>query len=829
MNRFKENSGGQSLSNSTTRFWKQAGGLALIATAYWVAVRLGLLLVAQPEGVASIWPASGLALAVLLLNPKRQWAKLLAVIFVTNALGNLTGGNSLTVSLGFALANTFETFLGAWVLIYFCGTKITLRFTLEIFALFGVAVISNGITAILGATVAVLSFGAPFANTWLVWWASDGLGIILVAPLIVTWATGQSVFQSTSPRRLVESILVVLGLIGFAWLLFGPFTVAEEPVLRNYMLFPILIWLAFRYSPRGMTSVLVLLAVIAIWYTLQGHGIFAFANQDVTEHLVAVQMLLCVVSFSSLFLSSTLTELKQAEESRRESEDKFKYVFDNSSVGKSITLPTGEINTNKTFADMFGYTREELQNKKWQEITHPDDIELTQRNVDQLISGEQGSVRFNKRYIHKNGSVVWVDLSSAIRHDKDGKALYFITSVIDITERKRAELALRETSEHLSHMLANSPTVIYSLKVEGKTANPMWISDNIETVLGFSPEDALQPEWWIGRIYPEDRPGALASLEHILDDFYEHEYRFLCKDDSLIWLHDERCLLRGAENKPYEVVGAWTDITTLKQAEEALKEYNTRLETAVEARTSELREAQEQLVRQEKLAVLGQLAGSVGHELRNPLAVINNALYYLKLVGANGNEKVKEYLGIIQTETNTAEKIITDLLDFARIKSLDLEPVSVSELIRLTFERFPVPSSLDQTLEIPTDLPKVFVDPRQMVQVLGNLVVNACQSMSSTGSSTTGALKGGHLTISVSAINDFIAIAVQDTGMGISAENIQKIFEPLFTTKAKGIGLGLSVSQKLVKANGGRIEVKSEVGKGSTFTIFLPIHSGVFQ
>ena len=113
------------------------------------------------------------------------------------------------------------------------------------------------------------------------------------------------------------------------------------------------------------------------------------------------------------------------------------------------------------------------------------------------------------------------------------------------------------------------------------------------------------------------------------------------------------------------------DITERKQAEQKLAQYSEHLEEMVEARTSELREAQEKLVRQEKLAVLGQLAGGVGHELRNPLAVINNAIYYLKLMGANGNEKVKEYLGIIETETHTAEKIITDLLDFARIKSVD--------------------------------------------------------------------------------------------------------------------------------------------------------------
>jgi signal transduction histidine kinase len=122
------------------------------------------------------------------------------------------------------------------------------------------------------------------------------------------------------------------------------------------------------------------------------------------------------------------------------------------------------------------------------------------------------------------------------------------------------------------------------------------------------------------------------------------------------------------------------------------------------------------------------------------------------------------------------------------------------------------------TLEIPEELPKVNVDPRQMEQVLGNLVINACQAM------TTGVVSTGcDLVISAYQDQEMIAIAVKDSGMGISPENMEKIFEPLFTTKAKGIGLGLAVSQKLVEANSGRLEVQSEAGVGSTFTVYLPV------
>jgi signal transduction histidine kinase len=252
-----------------------------------------------------------------------------------------------------------------------------------------------------------------------------------------------------------------------------------------------------------------------------------------------------------------------------------------------------------------------------------------------------------------------------------------------------------------------------------------------------------------------------------------------------------------------------------KRTEQKLKEYSEHLEAMVDERTRELRESQAQIVRNEKLAVLGQLAGGVGHELRNPLGVINTSVYYLKLAQPEAGKKIKQHISMIEQEVRNADKIISDLLDFAQNNPAELEQVQVGKLVRETLEKFPVPETIKVTLDLPDNLPDVIADPRQVGQVLGNLTVNACQSMSP---------KGGRLTIFSSVHNDLVTIGVRDTGTGISPENIKKIFEPLFTTKAKGIGLGLAVSWKLAESNGGRIEVESEPGKGSTFTLLLPTY-----
>ena len=273
---------------------------------------------------------------------------------------------------------------------------------------------------------------------------------------------------------------------------------------------------------------------------------------------------------------------------------------------------------------------------------------------------------------------------------------------------------------------------------------------------------------------------------------------------------------------------------------EALREYSERLEEMVEERTRELRDAQEQLVRQEKLAVLGQLAGGVGHELRNPLGVISNAVYFLQTIlppgewdaSSDADETMattREYIEIINSEVRNAEKIVSDLLDFSRTRSAEREEVAISELVIEALDSQLPPKKVEVTTQIPSDLPPVFVDSRQIGQVLINLITNAYQAMTlssprletrAEGSAETP--DGGNLTISAWEEKDRVLLSVADTGCGISPENMKKIFEPLFTTRARGIGLGLAVSRNLVEINGGSIEVESTVGEGTMFTVRLP-------
>jgi signal transduction histidine kinase len=262
------------------------------------------------------------------------------------------------------------------------------------------------------------------------------------------------------------------------------------------------------------------------------------------------------------------------------------------------------------------------------------------------------------------------------------------------------------------------------------------------------------------------------------------------------------------------LVGLLSPTIVRKRAEDEIRHLNEKLKQNI----VQLQEVQEELVRQEKLSILGQLSGSVGHELRNPLGVMSNAVYYLQMVLPDADETTKEYLGIIKKEIDNCLRIITDLLDFARTRPPKRTLAAVPTLVSQSLGQCAVPENIAVALHLTDILPKVNVDPLQMEQVLQNIITNAIQAMPA----------GGTLTI-IGTENPeagLLRLSISDTGAGISPENRKKLFQPLFTTKARGIGLGLVVCKNLAAANGGTIEVESAVGEGTTFTVVLPGEKG---
>jgi two-component system NtrC family sensor kinase len=259
-------------------------------------------------------------------------------------------------------------------------------------------------------------------------------------------------------------------------------------------------------------------------------------------------------------------------------------------------------------------------------------------------------------------------------------------------------------------------------------------------------------------------------------------------------------------------------LVRLKQARGELEDYGRVLEQKVEERTQELRKMQDQLIQSEKLASMGQLAASIAHEVNNPLSgvLIYNQLVARKIMRGDMNQEVVlDYLSKMERELTRSTKLIRNLLDFASQSEPAVKMVAVNEILEraldLTVHAAPANTRVEKDLP---SLPEVMADPDQLQQVFMNLIMNALQAMP----------RGGKLTLRTFREDQELRIAVGDTGCGISEENISRIFTPFFSTKkeVKGVGLGLSVSFGIIQRHRGRIEVKSEMGQGSIFTVCLP-------
>lgn len=224
-----------------------------------------------------------------------------------------------------------------------------------------------------------------------------------------------------------------------------------------------------------------------------------------------------------------------------------------------------------------------------------------------------------------------------------------------------------------------------------------------------------------------------------------------------------------------------------------------------------LLDANEELVRKEKLATIGKIAGVVGHEIRNPIGVISNAVFFLKTVLENADETVKEYLDIIKAEVSNTERIISDLLDFARTRTPQKSRIMIGQLLATCVEKSGIPENVNAELGLPEIA--INADPLQMRQVFVNLIRNAVDAMPG----------GGTIRICAESSPGFVDIMVSDTGEGIAPGNMARLFQPLFTTKAKGLGLGLTIIRNLTETNGGSVSVESSPGKGTAFTVRMPV------
>ena len=307
----------------------------------------------------------------------------------------------------------------------------------------------------------------------------------------------------------------------------------------------------------------------------------------------------------------------------------------------------------------------------------------------------------------------------------------------------------------------------------------------------------------------KDQP-AHALRQAALEGRYEEEGWRVRKDGSQFWANVVITAIRNDENNLIGYSAVARDLTERKRTEEALKDSEQKLQRQAQ-------ELEQQLIASGRLVSVGELAASMAHEFNNPLGIVLG--FAQDLLGkTDPSQPSYRSLRIMIEEAHRCEMLVRDLLEFASPKSEDFSPTEVKEMIEKTFEK--ISTRLEQqhvaaVMAAEADLPRLYADPRQLQQVLVNLCLNSLDAMPGGGTLTVGAHLNGA---------DHMAVTVADTGFGIDAKSLPRIFQPFFTAKKRrGLGLGLPICDRIIKAHGGRIEVESQVGQGTTFKIQLPL------
>jgi PAS domain S-box-containing protein len=512
----------------------------------------------------------------------------------------------------------------------------------------------------------------------------------------------------------------------------------------------------------------------------------------------------CVASFVDI------TERKRVEQALKESQRDLNRAQAVAKTGSwRLDVQRNELLWSDETHRMFGIpTGTPLTYEGFLDAVHPDDREYVDQKWKAALGGEPYDIE-HRIIVH--GDVKWVREKAELEFSKDGELLGGFGTVQDFTERRQIEDKLFQSERKYRTLYETTLDGIVSTDMNGHITE---CNDAYANMLGYSKDELrnttyqqLTPEKWVPM---EEKIISEEIIGRGYSDLYEKEY--IRKDGSIFPISIRVWLIRDEKWRPVGMWGIIRDITRSKQLENELKQYSEHLERLVEERTQRLKNA-------ERLATIGETAAMVGHDIRNPLQTVEGAVYIakeeIKSIPSRTQEinNIEEMLNTIHTETKYVDKIISDLQDYARPLAPELEETDTKRLIDNILSDNPAPQDIEVSVTIEQDCRTITVDPTMMKRTLTNLITNAQQAM----------LDGGKLTITASRKEGEVHLSVQDTGRGIPDENKAKIFEPLFSTKAKGQGLGLAVVKRLVEAQNGIIRFDSEVGKGTTFTVLIPI------
>jgi len=560
------------------------------------------------------------------------------------------------------------------------------------------------------------------------------------------------------------------------------------------------------------SMVLALVAAACIWLVF---GPAPTAPGDLLAIVLLVALLL-VSMIMMRMVGSTRRQMEaalqgraraeqRATEALRDSEAQWKEVFEHNPVMYFMVDATGTVLSVNSFgAAQLGYSVSELLGQSVLQVFFEEDRDLVRQSVSVCLENIGQTHSWEIRKIRKDGSALWVreNAKSVRRLDKQ---LIVLIACEDITERKEAENALRQSETYLAEAQRLSHTGSFGWRVV--SGEIIW-SEETFRIFGYDKAPSVTLDMVFQRIHPDDRARAKQTIDRASSDGkdFDHGYRLLMPDGSVKHVHATAHAATDASGG-IEFVGAVTDVTARKRAEE------------------ELHEAQAGLAHVTRVTALGELAASIAHEVNQPLAaVVTNAAACLRWLDRE-TPNLDEARGTVRSiikDGSRAGEVIQRVRALVNKTAGQKAPLHLNEVVDevITLVQHELFSHrVLLRLELAPALPLVLADRIQLQQVILNLVVNGIEAMQAVTD------RPRELVIQTHQDETHqILLTVKDCGIGIAANNADRLFDAFFSTKSSGMGMGLSICRSIVDAHGGRLSASGNVGPGATFQFTLPLH-----
>jgi PAS domain S-box-containing protein len=464
---------------------------------------------------------------------------------------------------------------------------------------------------------------------------------------------------------------------------------------------------------------------------------------------------------------------------------------------------------NNAATKMLGYSKDEMIGKHFSKIGVIRTRDLP-KFLKLFISSLKGKVTkpLELTFNRKDGTPLLAEVHVGLL--KEGSRMIGLQAISrDITERKRMEKKLRQYSEHLEELVKERTEDLSELE----TRHSVLMKEASDGVVILQDERIAFVNKSLLKISGYSRDELIGIPFQKIAKMVDKKYRQVVKDR-----HERRT--KGEENPAtveLELIAKTGEYIPIETNSALIQRNGHPAVLTIVRDIRERKRMEEERLRLEKLAAIGEVTTMVGHDLRNPLQSIENATYYLnnELPHLQITQKTMEMLKVINDSVNYADKIIRDLQDLSAVRKTTLKKTNINAIVKETLSQVETQENMELITKL-GHLPEIKADKDMIKRVFLNLAMNGIQAIKE---------KGGRLKVSTKKTKESVEITFEDTGIGISKENKEKIFTPFFTTRAKGMGVGLAICKKFVESHGGSIEVESKEGKGSTFTVILPVQS----